>query len=190
MCDTAGQTEQIFVPVVSEAFTRTKHLCYTLSNYNSKTTRLKDTSKKRWNRLNSVGWIVFYSIKWRNVSPLLFSLECCLHCWTNNWWRVAQIPLLFISFPFETLLSQIHLHALIIKHRHHHPVQRNDTDTWTWMDPKEATLASANTRLMVKDNAAWNRNCAPRLTAKLSKFLIMNVKMRVILRILQNDLII
>lgn len=58
-------------------------LCYTLSNY-SKTTLLKDASTKCWNRLNSVGWIVFYSIKWRNVSPLLFSLECCLHCWTKQ----------------------------------------------------------------------------------------------------------
>lgn len=93
-------------------------LCSTLSNYNSTTTLLKDAPKNRWNRLNSVGWIVFYSIKWRNVSPLLFSLECCLHCWTNNWWWVAQMPLLFISFPFETLPSQIHVHALMIKHRH------------------------------------------------------------------------
>lgn len=29
--------------------------CHILSNYNSKTTLLEDASKKRWNRLNSVG---------------------------------------------------------------------------------------------------------------------------------------
>lgn len=169
---------------------RIDDLCYTLSSYNSITTLLKDASKKRWNRLNSVGWIVFYSIKWRNVSPLLFSLECCLHCWTNNWWWVAQIPLLFISFPFETLPSRIHVHALMIKRHHHRPAQRNDVYTWTWMSLRQATLVSTNVRLRVKDNAAWNRIWAPSLTAKLSKHLLMNVIKGVILSIFKNDSII
>lgn len=87
-----------------------------------------------------------YSIKKRNVSPLLLSAECRPHCFPNNQTKsVGFIFFIFASFPLEILPVQT-IVTLTYScqergHRYHSGSHKEgksllglETNEWTWND--------------------------------------------------------